>query len=85
MTIIYYIVPALTNLGGQCRIVATSQDIASPKDDYRENPGRWKEVGLMNSAGRLVCMQAGREIIADIKACEPLMAGMVFRYEGDTL
>ncbi|MCL4526417.1 MAG: hypothetical protein M1492_07980 [Gammaproteobacteria bacterium] len=80
MTIIY-IVPATTDLGGQCRIVAAHGNIASPRDDYRKTPGRWKEVGLMNAAGRLVYLQASPEIYADIKACEPLMAGVFFRYE----
>ena len=46
-----YIVPALTNQAGQCRIVARAGVPASAREDYRAHPDTWQEVGLMNSPG----------------------------------
>lgn len=75
-----YIVPAETELGCRCRIVAAEQAIPNPRDDYRQHPERWPEVGLMNAQGRLVCLRASPEIVKDVQSSEPLMAGMVFHY-----
>ena len=50
-----YIVPALTDIAGQCRIVARDYFEGSARDNYRKEPEQWREVGLMNSRGKLVC------------------------------
>lgn len=75
------IVPALTDIAGQCRIVAFPGRNTNALKDYRANPGQWYEVGLMNSQGKLVHIDAGSEVREDIKSCEPLMAGLVFHYD----
>lgn len=75
-----YIVPAWSDQGGQCRIVAQDDFYGVARDAYRANPSGWKEVGLMNSRGQLVCLTAPSHVYSDIKECEPLMAGMAFTY-----
>lgn len=75
------IVPALTEIAGQCRIVAFPGHNTNALKDYRANPGQWHEVGLMNSHGKLVHLDAGKNVWDDIQGCEPLMAGLVFHYE----
>ena len=88
MITIYFIKPALTDQAGQCRIYRKhfgSRDgaPASVTRDYDAGPNSWREVGLMNSRGRLVCLDAEQGVIEDIKSCEPLMAGLHFTYTGD--
>ena len=76
-----YIVPALTNQAGQCRIVAAKGAFEAPRDSYKTHPELWKEIGIMNSAGRIVCLQAGPQTTAEMKACEPLIAGSYFSFD----
>ncbi|KVP39703.1 hypothetical protein WJ87_05835 [Burkholderia ubonensis] len=72
----------MTDQAGQCRIVSRDGKVASARDDYRRNPDAWKEIGLMNSRGRLVCIEADNLAVVDeLKACEPLMAGLQFEVE----
>lgn len=68
-----YIVPAMTDPAGQCRIVSTEGKPKDPAALYRARPDLWKEFGLMNSRGKLVCANAAGQ---EIKDMEPLMAGM---------
>jgi hypothetical protein len=75
-----YIVPAWTDQAGQCRIVAAEGTFSSPRDCYKAHHKLWKEVGIMNSAGKLVCLQAGPITTAEIKDCEPLSAGSIFKF-----
>ncbi|MFI0610078.1 MAG: hypothetical protein ACH37Z_19565 [Anaerolineae bacterium] len=78
----YLIVPAFSDQAGQCRIVCRQGPLV--KDallHYRANPQEWRESGLMNSRGSLVCMDAPKDVIAEFKACEPLMAGTCFVFE----
>ena len=89
MITIIFIKPAATDQAGQCRVYA--KDFGGVDDaptsitrDYDADPGSWREVGLMNSRGRLVCLDAAQDILEDIKSCEPLMAGLHFTY-GDQL
>lgn len=77
---VYYIVPALTDQAGQCHIVRHTGNPENPKLHYQRHPEQWAEAGLINSRGRLVCLQANPDITQDIKGCEPLMAGMLFHY-----
>ena len=72
-----FIVPAFSEFGGQCRIVAATGDYASPIDNYRANPQLWHEVGIMDSKGSIRCIESE---FSDIKNDEPLMAGMVFKF-----
>lgn len=82
MTTSVYIVPAMTDQAGQCRIVAREGRVRSARDDYRRDPAAWKEIGIMNSRGRLVCLSADNLAIVDeLKSCEPLMAGMQFEVD----
>lgn len=82
MTTSVYIVPAMTDQAGQCRIVAREGSVRSARDDYRRSPDAWKEIGIMNSRGRLVCLSADNLAIVDeLKSCEPLMAGMQFEVD----
>lgn len=74
-----YIVPTLDDQGGQCRIVARNGAVKSARDDYRQNPDAWQEIGLMNSRGKLVCVSDDNPaIVEELQACEPLMAGLQF-------
>lgn len=75
-----YIVPALTNQAGQCRIVAAEGFYGAPQDSYEKHQKRWKEIGIMNSAGKIVCLEAGPQSTAEMKSCEPLMAGAFFKF-----
>ena len=89
MITIYFIKPALSDQAGQCRIYRKhfgDRDGApsSVTRDYDAEPESWREVGLMDSRGRLACLDAERDILDDIKSCEPLMAGLHFTY-GDQL
>lgn len=77
-----YIVPAWTDMAGQCHIVAREGSVENPYRDYKENPRLWSEVGLMNSKGKLVCLSATAEAFGEIQSCEPLMAGISFQLEG---
>jgi len=79
-----YIVPAWSDQAGQCRIVATvtAQKLANVPRDYDHYPDKWREVGIMNSQGKLVCYDGKTEELAEIRSCEPLAAGMVFEFEG---
>jgi hypothetical protein len=70
---------AWTDQAGQCRIVAAQGP--GTLADYRRQPDRWSEVGLMNSAGKLVCLDAPRQVWDDMKADEPLAAGVTYRYD----
>jgi hypothetical protein len=79
-----YIVPAWSDQAGQCRIVATvtAQKLSNVARDYDHYPDKWREVGIMNSQGKLVCYDGKPEERAEILSCEPLAAGMVFEFEG---
>lgn len=80
----YLIVPALTDTAGQCRIYSKEFDLKVPMyplKDYRSNQDSWKEVGLMNSRGELVCLNAPLIDTEVIKSSEPLMATQWFVME----
>jgi hypothetical protein len=78
------IVPALTDQGGQCRIVKSEGEFKDALHAYRNRPEVWKECGLMNSRGQIVWLEVPKGTHAEIKSCEPLMAGSQFIYlKGD--
>ena len=77
---IIYIVPAWSDQAGQCRIVSRNVDNCTQAPQYRDNQQGWKEVGLMNSQGKLVCFEGAEAERQEIKDCEPLMAGMYFTF-----
>jgi hypothetical protein len=87
----YLIVPAWSDQAGQCRIVArdheefhTSGDrMRVGLDNYRAQPHLWSEVGVMNSRGELVCLDAPVGVYGQFKACEPLMAGTTYTFEAE--
>ena len=76
-----YIHPAYTDQAGQCRVYATNElgDL-NAADDYRARPNRWREVGLMNSRGELVCFDGPREMRQTLVDSQPLMAGLTFTF-----
>lgn len=77
-----YIVPAMSDIAGQCRIVQRDSGFSgSARDNYRKEPQAWKEIGLMDSRGNLRCLTAPPEIVSELKECEPLMAGLEFEFE----
>jgi hypothetical protein len=72
----------MTDQAGQCRIVSRQGEVDSAGDDYRRNPDAYREIGIMNSRGELVCIEADNlDVVDELKACEPLMAGMVLVVE----
>lgn len=71
----YLIVPAWSDQAGQCRIVARDGEFVGALHHYRGHPSAWQEVGLMNSHGQLVCLEAPASVVQEFKDCEPLMAG----------
>lgn len=73
------IVPAMTDQAGQCRIVSRPGKWPNALQDYRQSPNAWKEVGLMNSRGRLVCVDDSN-LREELQDCEPLMAGLTTTY-----
>lgn len=76
----YLIVPAVTDIAGQCRIVLHPNFNLQewPLTHYREHPNEWQDVGLMNSQGRIRCLDAPSEVWREMRECEPLMAGTYF-------
>ena len=83
MVTTYYIVPAMTDIAGQCRIVACNASLKelaaearSVRDHYRKFPEQWKEAGLMNSRGQVVALDAPPHVWLEFQNCEPLMAGL---------
>lgn len=77
-----YIKPALTNQAGQCRIYSfAGYSPMSVRDHYAKYPELWKEVGIMNSRGKLVCFDGPDFQRQDLIDCQPLMAGLTFAYD----
>jgi hypothetical protein len=74
-----YVVPAVTEIAGQCRIYVREGIIKDPRSDYKETPDAWKFVGLMNSGGELVCCDPIGDLVQCLKDCEPLMGGLQVR------
>lgn len=73
------IVPALTAVGGQCRIVAKHGDIPDALRNYRESTDRsWREIGVMNSRGKLVSLiETAPGLRQELEDYAPLYAGLV--------
>ncbi len=77
-----YIRPAMTDQAGQCRVYSTQAEIKGHVGrHYSENPHLWKEVGLMNSRGQLVCFSGPGFQHKDLVINQPLMAGTTFSYD----
>ena len=81
MTTTVYIHPAYTDQAGQCRIYATNEPVdIDARTDYQVRPNLWREVGLMNSRGELVCFDGPREMRQTLVDSQPLMAGTTFTF-----
>ena len=83
----YLIVPGETPFSGdpnpaQARIYAREhgEHLAPGLREYRDCPEQWKEAGLINSKGELVCLDAPAEIYADMRDQQPLMASTSYTY-----
>jgi hypothetical protein len=74
------IVPAFSDMASQCRIVARDGEIADALRDYRANPRAWREVGLMDSRGTLVCCEDHGTLRAELRDYGTLAAGYVIDY-----
>ena len=75
------IVPAFSDVAGQCRIVAKDGKVRDALRNYRSKPDEWRDVGLMNSRGELVCCEDMGTLRAELKDCSPLSAGLVIDFE----
>lgn len=75
MTTTLYIVPGQ----GQCRIVARPGSWAA-RYSYVFAPEEWKEVGLMDSKGQLMCLEAPKTVWDQMVADSPLSAGLEIVY-----
>jgi len=76
----YYIVPAWSDQAGQCRIVCrTFAGKIDGAASYRATPELWKEAGIMNSRGEIVCLD-DPIAFAEMKLDEPLMAGVQYSF-----
>lgn len=75
-----YIAPALTEVGSQCRIYQHPDNVKDPRAHYRSRLREWREIGLMDSRGRLVCCEPG-PAHSELSACAPLMGGLVIHLE----
>lgn len=72
MTTTLYVAPSgAYGPAGQCRIYAAKGQLA-PGACYRDNPDNWREVGLMDSAGNVRCIEPEFSALRDD---QPLMAG----------
>ena len=80
-----YIAPAVgESHHPQCRIYATNEVIEAPataRSHYAAYPSRWREVGLMNYQGKLVCFLGQTDQYLELKSCEPLAAGLTFKFD----
>jgi hypothetical protein len=74
----YLIVPAWSDQAGQCRIVVRNGLPADALADYRATPDYWIDVGLMNSRGELVYLDAPKSVVQEFRDCA-LMAGLQIR------
>jgi hypothetical protein len=74
----YLIVPAETDLATQCRIVSSATVAGDALAAYRADPHAWQYSGLMNSQGKLVCLDDAA-LFARMREDEPLAAGLVYR------
>lgn len=76
-----YIAPAMTDQAGQCRIYACAgYHPMKVREHFAKYPGQWKEVGLMNSRGQLVCFEGTEQQRQDLTDDQPLMAGLAYTY-----
>lgn len=83
MTTILYIAPSAGDAHHpQCRIYATKQRInGSIREHYLGRPMAWREVGLMNYQGSLVCFEGPDEQRQELEDCQPLAGGLVFKFD----
>lgn len=66
----------------QARIYASEALFnGAPLNHYRNFPHLWKEVGLINYQGRLVCFDGTERQREDLIDAQPLAAGYAFFYE----
>jgi len=74
----YLIVPAESDVAGQCRIVCRHHSIKheTPLTHYRQYPEQWSDVGLMASNGTVRCLDAPSSVWQAFWDCEPLMASV---------
>lgn len=53
------------------------------RDCYTAQPETWRECGLMNYEGKLVCFDGPMEALHELQDSQPLMAGVNYRYPCD--
>lgn len=78
-----YIAPSAGDIHHpQCRVYQFPGYIsASAGDHYRKNPELWLDVGLVNYQGKLVCFSGPSEQRQELVGCQPLMAGLVLKFD----
>lgn len=82
---VIYIAPSPSDAmhAAQARIYRALFDDRVPvsvRDHFRASPSAWKEVGLMNYEGRLVCFEGTPEQRQELLDSQPLMAGSYLTY-----
>lgn len=81
MKSIYLVLPAVVpEVAGQVRVVYALLN-GVPENalrHYRAYPSAWTEVGLVSSAGKVVCMSATPDVLQAMAETEPIAAGNIF-------
>ena len=77
-----FIVPAFSDQAGQCRIVARAGRMTDCLTSYRLIPEQWREVGLMDSAGNVRCIELE---FAALRHEAPLAAGTRWIFENGVI
>ena len=75
------IAPAFSDQAGQCRIYRHDGNPDDARASYRFQPDEWREVGVMNSRGKLVCFEGTNEQHQDLVNTQPLIARLCFSYQ----
>lgn len=79
----YLIVPALSDQAGQLRIVSREHDnkFRVELSDYRRNPELWKEAGLVNTDGKLKCIEAPVNVGLYLQSQQPLLPPNTYTFD----
>jgi hypothetical protein len=87
MRVTYLIVPAVTDRATQCRVVAKQhEDLPGPGlADYRRDPDSWREAGIVNARGELVCLDCTHPSHShSMKRDQPLYPPTTYTFVEDT-
>lgn len=60
------------------RVVCADGHVVGALRSYRSNPDAWREAGIVNSRGDLVCLDGPDCIRTDMRDAQPIAGGNVF-------